>query len=324
MLTDTSKDRLGYFTLDDDGKVIVANWQAQNDQFSYFRSNPIEYVSKIEKYTMPYQLLIAVQINLGNEDFTIDLANLALQTVTILSIQDNTTTSYTRNVYTDYIENTITEETIDPRQIISSYLESAYTQEVRQEETSVQTNAITSQITKIDGWCAHFEREYSLNQTDTGYNQGSTQNLGSESGGSSIVSRNDNIVVRRRTQITHYMTTYTRTVTRTFSMGKTITTGNVEKFVSIVIANKDVKSKLSQNPEMLVELLKLSDSTSDMVDLMKYLIYKATGKNLGVTEFNFEEYDITQFNKVGSGRSKYTSRLSIKLGELCIVALFKR
>lgn len=300
MLTDTSKDRLGYFTIDDDGKIIVANWEAENDQFTYFRSNAIDYVSKIEKYTMPYQLLIAVQLNLQDEDFSISLANLALQTVSILSIQDNTTTTYTKNKYTQNTQPTMYIYSAKTNKLQRTYSEPGSTEVTGEEESSKQTNSISSQVTKIDGWCAHFEREYSLNQSDSGYNQGQTTTVGVDRS-NVIIDQNDEIIARRVTVVTRYKTVYTRTVTRNFSMGKTVTTGNEEKFVGIINANKEIKSKLTQTPEMFIELLTLSDSTSDMVDLMKYLIYKATGKDLGVTEFDFTEFDLTKFNQVGNG-----------------------
>ena len=308
MLNDSSTDKLSYFTIDDDGKVIVANWRAENEAVSYFRSSPIEFVSKIEKYTMPYQLLIAFQINLQDEDFTIDLANLALQTVTILSIQDNTTTSYTKTEYSEYTEEYETRR--NSNIIADRVLVRAYSTKTGETITSVETNSISAQITKIDGWCAHFEREYSLNRKDSGYSEGTTKkirtvtNLTSTEATDHILGdEEDQEYIIYSVGTTYCETVSHRTVSRTFSLGKTVTTGNEEKFVGIVAANKSVKSNLSQTPEMLVELLKYSDSTKDMVDLLKYLIYKATNKSLGVKEFDFSEYDLTKFNTVSTGGS---------------------
>ena len=58
-------------------------------------------------------------------------------------------------------------------------------------------------------------------------------------------------------------------------------------------------SNINSAPLWLFELLEKNDSTKDsMVDLTKYLLYKATGKDYGVTEFNFEIFDAEKFNSV--------------------------
>ncbi|MGN1300669.1 MAG: phage tail tip lysozyme [Clostridia bacterium] len=55
-------------------------------------------------------------------------------------------------------------------------------------------------------------------------------------------------------------------------------------------------SNINSAPLWLFELLEKNDSTKDsMVDLTKYLLYKATGKDYGVTEFDFNVYDPANF-----------------------------
>ena len=42
-------------------------------------------------------------------------------------------------------------------------------------------------------------------------------------------------------------------------------------------------------PNWLFEIIETNDSTKDMLDLIKYLLYKATGNNYGVTEWSFDD-----------------------------------
>ena len=51
----------------------------------------------------------------------------------------------------------------------------------------------------------------------------------------------------------------------------------------------------------LFDILESNESTAEMVDLTKYLLYKATNIDYGVTEFNISEYRIDGMQMVGSG-----------------------
>lgn len=281
-----SNDILGYFTMDDEHKIIVANWSSDNEQITYTKNQPIEYISKIEKYTMPLELLSAFQIYLHDEELSIDLANLGLQSVSILSIQDNTTVEYTKEEIQYYIETiSNTRGVIDVEYSIGSTIES-----------KKESNSISAQITKVDGWCAHFEREYSYVQTDTGY---VSQGTVSDNPTWSTSSNNGNSGESIKIKTTKQTTTYSRTVRKTFTLGKSIITNNEEKFIKVLDLHKMSKSQLKTNPDWLLKLIESSESTKDMGDLIRYLIYKATGRNLGVTTFDFSEY--MNLNQISSG-----------------------
>jgi surface antigen len=46
-------------------------------------------------------------------------------------------------------------------------------------------------------------------------------------------------------------------------------------------------------------MLEKSEKTADMIDLVKYLLYKATGDDFGVTEFDFNVFKFNKINVVG-------------------------
>ncbi len=60
-------------------------------------------------------------------------------------------------------------------------------------------------------------------------------------------------------------------------------------------------SNIRSAAQWLFEILETNESTSDMVDLIKYLLYKATGANYGVKEFDFSIFYPGSLTSVGAG-----------------------
>ena len=73
-------------------------------------------------------------------------------------------------------------------------------------------------------------------------------------------------------------------------------------FVTIYNSRKHEKNRRNINSAAtwLFEIIAKNDSTADMLDLIKYLLYKATGANYGVTEFDFSIFYPGQLMTVGS------------------------
>lgn len=90
---------------------------------------------------------------------------------------------------------------------------------------------------------------------------------------------------------------------------------NGENFVTLFLDSKYKKNKANilSVPEWLFEILESNESTSEMVDLMKYLLYKATEINYGVTKYDFGIFKEENFNNVSglkSGLSTYLRQFS--------------
>lgn len=75
---------------------------------------------------------------------------------------------------------------------------------------------------------------------------------------------------------------------------------NGENFVTLFNNNKYLKNQgnILSAPGWLFEILERNDSTKEMVDLMKYLLYKATDESYGVTEYDFSIFDPNNFASV--------------------------
>ena len=74
-------------------------------------------------------------------------------------------------------------------------------------------------------------------------------------------------------------------------------------FVTIYNKNKYERnaSNIETAASWLFEIIQINQDTTDMLDLIKYLLYKATGVSYGVTEFDFSIYDPSNFQKVTTG-----------------------
>lgn len=71
-------------------------------------------------------------------------------------------------------------------------------------------------------------------------------------------------------------------------------------FVTIYMKKEHYKnaSNIHSATQWLFEIIEKNKSTSNMVDLTKYLLYKATGEDYGITEFDFSIFDPSNFQSL--------------------------
>ena len=76
-----------------------------------------------------------------------------------------------------------------------------------------------------------------------------------------------------------------------------------ENFVTIFLKDECRKAKnfILEVPSWLYEILESNEKTADMVDLTKYLLYKATGTDYGVKEYDFNVYEPSDFEEITTG-----------------------
>lgn len=67
-------------------------------------------------------------------------------------------------------------------------------------------------------------------------------------------------------------------------------------FVTLLIKHKTAKGRIISGRNILFNILKKGPNTKDvLLDLTKYLLYKTTGKDYGMTEFDFSIFDPANF-----------------------------
>lgn len=104
----------------------------------------------------------------------------------------------------------------------------------------------------------------------------------------------------------HVITTTINTTTSVesyayeYETGQMHVLGNEQNFITIYNKNNSFKSALK--PTWLFQVLAKQTRTANMVDLTKYLIYRANGQttSYGVTTFNFNQYAPQDFEEIKS------------------------
>ena len=87
---------------------------------------------------------------------------------------------------------------------------------------------------------------------------------------------------------------------------KTDKESSEDNFVTLFIEYETARKNIISVLEWLVEILENSPDTVDMIDLTRYLIYKATGLDTGVTEYEMEIVDLSSTQKLeGSPLENY-------------------
>ncbi len=84
------------YTLDAKKQLIVANWFYNSDSgLNISECRPINYKNAMEKYTMPFEYLLAFLIDGEDIEFTENLAQLAIDSEIVIAVQDKVTTTQT-------------------------------------------------------------------------------------------------------------------------------------------------------------------------------------------------------------------------------------
>lgn len=173
-----------HFSLDSEGNLIVAGWTRETtnitsnvpevenveNRIQYtLTANSINYKSLVEVYTMPFDFLWTLTVMGEDADFVYKVAQLALDSEIIFTVQDNISTSVTKN---------IEEYQVQEKQKKSAWLhliqkDSKLSKPVEKTktstpvpyktETTIKTETCSANIdmTYADTWIVKYENSYS-------------------------------------------------------------------------------------------------------------------------------------------------------------------
>lgn len=86
---------------------------------------------------------------------------------------------------------------------------------------------------------------------------------------------------------------------------KTDKNSTEDNFVTLFLAYDKASKNILSAPSWLFEMLEGSSKTSDMIDTVKYLLYKATGKDYGITELDLSVLKQKEFFSGGSAIAEW-------------------
>lgn len=312
-VNNTDDRALKYFSMDDDGNVLIAvkeqrkevlttddpnvdisqysqglsgsnlneNGNYSSETITIEKFAPINYKSIVQKYTMPFQFLWSLCVTSQDKDFVLELADLVKNSEIVISIYDNETTTVTTDKFT-YDKTIMVEkpkessEDSDGSDSETEYEEVTVTYTVTDQVTSIVDTPEVA-LTKANVWIVDYEKGYKY-QTENTKSSEDNNNGG--------------------------QTSTTTSSTKKYVAQAPDTTPKVDKkskepnFVSILSKPEyyNAQKNIVSIAEELFTMLEKNPDTTNMVDLMKYLLHMVTGNTWdGIEDYEFSAYEPTSF-----------------------------
>lgn len=305
-----SEQALKEFTLDENKKIVIATWSYNSNDGGLKISTKSFQTGKTytQKYMMPVEYLLAYYIDTRNEEFVVDLANLAINSEFVLAVQDNVTTVKTEeflttevSLYAENMDNLISKNKNGPDKTSSIVTESVSTsleltygdtwfvkfyKDINYSSDDMNKRGGSRRVNTIQ------EIDGNVNNSETAYETSSSKTVLHDK----IFNGDEEVRIFRKT--TEVKRTEVKNLSYRYNTGEMHVLGNEQDFITIYKKNKEFRNAIK--PEWLFMVLEQQSKTANMVDLTKYLIYRARGQkdDYGITNFNFNEYAPESFTMV--------------------------
>lgn len=298
----------------------------------YIAEQSINYKSMIQQYTLPFEYLWSFLVMGESDDFVLKLAQLAYDSEIKIGVYDNIvkTTETNTEKYTEqfreryrYYEDgslvkrdpTDTEWKEEKHDYEHVNVVTTYTDTVQIEVMHANTWAVevtvnyNNTVTNGDG----YENEVlgsdeEWDTSDSTYDSW-TETTGSDEDGTEETIRCEEYYDKHKRTINKSNTSKLEIVNSTYQKEpseikeKTDTDPNTDmNFVKLFIDDNNVRTLLSNpsNVNWLISILENNADTNNMVDLTKYLIYKATNNETFKIDYDFGAFDTTAWNSLTS------------------------
>lgn len=308
-----NRDVFNYYTVDGRGMLVIAQYvevtteitsdvpgiSSSSDKSFTISQVSVDYKAMLDSYAMPFNFLWALLVKCTEGEFVNEVAKLALDSEITITAFDNLSTTVETEVTSYKVEITTTELNQE-----TGEEETTTTTETRHVTKVVTTNTdtVSVNVTYADVWMAKYSIEYTQEVSELAPSS-DEETVQKENATKQKVSSN--------TSITEKDSTYSMsTSSKIYKEGtpvveeKTDPNATEKNFVTLLKEYKRAEEKIMDAPTWLFEMMKTSGKTSDMIDLVKYLLYKATGEDLGVTELNESWLKPSTFTEINSSGSQ--------------------
>lgn len=321
------KEALNVFSIDQEKNLLTATWQRKEDGTVEIKENsPVNLKSSLEKYVMPYEYLLYFYIDTNETGFSEDLADKIIEdTEIIIAVQDNVTTTEVVTTTQERREDEKKGESYDWKNI--------------KENTKITESCSTTVgITYVNTWCvkAYQENSYSSEVLEMGDKESKVINIKGKVNESKYQSITEEKVVDKGTYseqvpvrdsetgetkiktVEYKYKVYnrdkinTRNISNSYEQGELKTEGKENTFVKAYQTNK---MNLWVRTDYLFQIMNNNERTKNMLDLTKYLMFKATNIDYGKIEFDFSIYKLESFQDMYSSGGIATLREYIRSWE---------
>lgn len=311
------------FTIDDDRNVVIASWSQKEDgSIEIKTNNSMNLKTALQKYVMPYEYLLYFYIDTDYEDFVNDLANEVMNSEIIIAVQDEITTTHTIETTEQSTDATLdrfdvdwhetnvrdfTTETVNTKVnityvrtwCVTSYQENSFSEAV------INLGDEEEKIIEVPGKV--IETSSTAKGADTvivDNAQGNYHHPKVDDNGDVVLDEDGNTVYIDETyyyDILEHIITNTHTISNTYEKGEYKTEGRENVFVRLYNEH-DMIAKV-RTSDYLFAIIENNERTANLLDLTKYLIYKATNVLYGVGEFDFDIYSLDTFENISGNRT---------------------
>lgn len=299
------------YTLDENRNLLTATWSLKEDGNLELKENSsMNMKTTLEKYMMPYEYLLYFYIDTDYQPFVDDLANEVMNSEIIIAVQDNITTTHTI-------------KTVEQRRDANISRFDTEWAEISQTETLTESVSTKIDLTYVSTWCVktYQENSYSEAVIELGDEEEKVVDVPgkvTETGPSTSIS-SETVVVdnaegryyyyeededgnRERKEATYHYDilehtiTELHTISNSYEKGDYKTEGRENVFVQLY--NQHGMIAKVRTSDYLFSIIENNERTANLLDLTKYLIYKATNVPYRVLEFDFEEYSLQTFSSM--------------------------
>ena len=259
-----------YFSMNEDYSCVLVASKNIDESTGGFTIESIPYLEIVKPFTMHVEFLLTLNETLENPGFCLALADLVKSSEIHLTILDSQTTTTTKSY-------------------IDGKYESGgdYHYDIQGESTTTTANYITSAITYADIWIMRQTKEPTYQY---------------ESTSDTTTTKLDDKVVKDGKKTVNRVKTV-ETTTETISWNEGTSTDNVDKVDDII---KMIKTRYAQPetgvpkaaeggiksaPGLILDILDSLPRAENEAQIMRYIIYKLTGRDFGVTELDFSMFE---------------------------------
>lgn len=291
-IADGNTEALKVYTLDDEYNLITATWSSSNGSITIKKNSAMNLETILQTYILPYEYLLFFYIDTDYEEFSEELADTIINdTEIVIALQDNVTTTQTTT--------TTEQQRVDENGKITSSGSSG---------SSSDKNEICNtsiDITYVKTWCvkSYQENSYSSEVLDMGDQDSKVVTIkGKVEENHQSTSSNWTTTGTEKSGEKTYLeqqrtTTDVWTISNRYESGEMTTEGNESTFVKLYNKHNMYRRVRA---DYLFDIIEQNERTSNLLDLTKYLMFKATNINYGVIEFDFSMFSIERFNQVSS------------------------
>ena len=269
--------------------VVVATWNEtqeivesndpqvteKNNTVTTAKTQKINYQDMVSNYKMPFNYLWAFIVAGRDKKFSLSLADLVYGSQIEFTVFDNltVTTNVERHDYIREKTQVVQGETVT----VQENYYTTYT-------TISKINTLNVCITRANVWIVDYSQNFTYEVPEDIVSPEQTVDDGN--GGTITTSNN----VHKNTYISSPPNL----------IEKVDPKSNEDNFVTLFLKseNYELRKNILSAPDWLYEILKNNPDTANMIDLTKYLFYKATGTDYGVTDFDFSIYEPGNFTTV--------------------------